>query len=544
MADRSSSGIGRRAGARSSAGNPSLSDLDHRILDLLSSLRVLTLPQLATISPEIPSRTLRYRTARLAKHGFVGRSRPYRERGSAPHHLWPTRKGEAIANGKPPPRGGERREPNPLFLAHAAGLTELYVVLKTGLPEGTRLAAFDREAEAREAFTTYAREERAIAPDACIAVAEADGRKLFGFVELDLGTMSHRQLKAKAAGYGEYARLEAWHHRNPFCPALLFITTSEKRARSFLAASRREIDSTQMLVGCVGLAHDLRRSIGAREWLVGDGEQTTDLLSILRAARRPYDEAEEREATQRREEEAERNRLCSDPKALAERLRGELRYGWGNDQLGRSATAALQLSLEGEGALNGIERAALEAVAGMLAEPLAARLADREPTPSEREPLAVLVAHHRASQIERLDQIAGQFGEGPELRGKRRWLESGELLAAGDLDALLRHAERDRENRAEQERLREDYLRWREKEAKRLAKMQGFIARHRSGRDAFLAKVDRGALRRCSGCEEIAYPDPERAASDRHIKPHVAARCHFCGAGVLAEIEPDSENST
>jgi hypothetical protein len=544
MADRSSSGTGRRAGARSSAGNPSLSDLDHRILDLLSSLRVLTLPQLATISPEIPSRTLRYRTARLAKHGFVGRSRPYRERGSAPHHLWPTRKGEAIANGKPPPRGGERREPNPLFLAHAAGLTELYVVLKTGLPEGTRLAAFDREAEAREPFTTYAREERAIAPDASIAVAEADGRKLFGFVELDLGTMSHRQLKAKAAGYGEYARLEAWHHRNPFCPALLFITTSEKRARSFLAASRREIDSAKMLVGCVGLARDLRRSIVAREWLVGDGEQTTDLLSILRAARRPYDEAEEREATQRREEEAERNRLRSDPKALAERLRGELRYGWGNDQLGRSGTAALQLSLEGEGALNGIERAALEAVAGMLAEPLAALLADREPTPSEREPLAVLVAHHRASQIERLDQIAGQFGEGPELRGKRHWLESGELLAAGDLDALPRDVERDRENRTEQERLREDYLRWREKEAKRRAKMQGFIARHRSGRDAFLAKVDRDALRRCSGCEEIVYPDPERAASDRRIKPHVAARCHFCGAGVLAEIEPDLGDST
>jgi len=122
MAGRSSSGTGRPAGARSSAGNPSLSDLDHRILDLLSSLRVLTLPQLATISPEIPSRTLRYRTARLAKHGFVGRTRPYRERGSAPHHLWPTRKGEAIAKGEAPPRGGERREPNPLFLAHAAGL--------------------------------------------------------------------------------------------------------------------------------------------------------------------------------------------------------------------------------------------------------------------------------------------------------------------------------------------------------------------------------------------------------------------------------------
>lgn len=544
MAGRSSSGTGRRAGARSSAGNPSLSDLDHRILDLLSSLRVLTLPQLATISPEIPSRTLRYRTARLAKHGFVGRSRPYRERGSAPHHLWPTRKGEAIAKGEPPPRGGERREPNPLFLAHAAGLSELYVVLKTGLPEGTRLAAFDREADARETFTTYAREERAIAPDACIDVAETDGRRLLGFVELDLGTMSHRQLKAKAAGYGEYARLEAWRHRNPFCPALLFITTSEKRARSFLAASRREIDGNRMLVACVGLARDLRRCVVAPEWTVGDGEQDADLLGVLRAARRPYDEEEAREKAQRREDEAERARLRSDPEALAERLRGELRYGWGSDQLGQRATDALRLSLEGKGgALDEIEHRALEAVGEMLAEPIDARLADRELKPPEREALAALVAHHRAGQVARLEEAVGRFGEGPKMRQRRRWLEDGDLLGIDSLDGLALDAEQDRESAAEQERLRENYLRWREAEAKRLAKLQGFIARHRTGHDAFLAEVDRVALRRCSRCEEIAYPDPERKPRPGGRR-HVAGRCHFCGAGTLSEPPTEPVKST
>jgi hypothetical protein len=544
MAGRSSSGTGRHDGARSSAGNPSLSDLDHRILGLLSSLRVLTLPQLATISPEIPSRTLRYRTARLAKHGFVGRTRPYRERGSAPHHLWPTRKGEAIAKGEAPPRGGERREPNPLFLAHAAGLSELYVVLKTGLPEGTRLAAFDREADARETFTTYAREERAIAPDACIDVAEADGRRLLGFVELDLGTMSHRQLKAKAAGYGEYARLEAWRHRNPFCPALLFITTSEKRARSFLAASRREIDRNRMLVACVGLARDLRRCIVAPEWMVGDGEQATDLLGILRAARRPYDEEEAREETERREEEAERDRLRSDPEALAERLRGELRYGLGSDQLGQRATDALRLSLEGSrGVLHEVERTALEAVGGMLAEPLALRLTDRELTPFEREALATLVGHHRAAQFGHLDEVTERFGEGPKVRQRRRSLEDGGLLGADSLDGLALDAEQDRESAAEQERLRENYLRWREAEAKRLAKLQGFIARHRTGHDAFLAEVDRSALRRCSRCEEIVYPDPERKPRPGGRR-HVAGRCHFCGAGMLSELPTEPVKST
>jgi hypothetical protein len=534
MAGRSSSGTGRRAGARSSAGDPSLSDLDHRILDLLSSLRVLTLPQLASLSPETPPRTLRYRTARLAKHGLVGRTRPYRERGSAPHHLWPTRKGEAIASGEPPPRGGERQEPNPLFLAHAAGLSELYVALKTELPEGIELVSFEREAEAREPFTTYSREQRAIAPDACIGVAEADRRRLYGFVELDLGTMSHRQLKAKAAGYGEYVQLEAWRERNPFCPALLFITTSEKRARSFLTAADREIDSARMLVACIGLARELRRCIVAPEWMVGDGEQATDLLDILRAARMPHDEAKEREEAKRREEEAEREQLRSDPEALAERLRRELRYAWGDEQLGREVTNALRLSLADEEALSEIERAALQAVGGMLTEPLAARLADREPTPSERGALGALVAHHRASQFERLDEAAERFGEGPKMRRRRQWLKDGNLLGVDSLAGLAGDAEQDHENAAEQERLRENYLRWREGEATRLAKRHGFIARQRIGREAFLAEVDRNALRLCSGCEEIVFPDPERKHGP--ARRNVAAYCHFCGSGVLSEL--------
>jgi hypothetical protein len=520
----------------------SLSDLDRHILGLLSSLRVLTLPQLASLSPETPPRTLRYRTARLAKHGFLGRTRPYRERGSAPHHLWPTRKGEAIANGEPPPRGGERREPNPLFLAHAAGLSELYVVLKTGLPEGIELSGFEREAEARETFTTLGREKRAIAPDACIQITDANAKGLIGLVELDLSTMSHRQLKAKAAGYGEYVQRRAWRQRNAYCPPLLFITTSEKRARSFLAAAEREIDSVRMLVACVGLARDLRRCVTAPEWMVGDGEQGVDLLAVLRAARRPYDEANEREEAQRREEEAERERLRSDPEALAERLQGELRYAWGDDQLGREATDALRLSVESEDGLSEVERAALKAVGGMLAEPLAARLPDGEPTPSEREALVALVAHHHASQLRRLDEAAKRFGEGPKLRRRRRWLEDGDLLGTDSLAALTDDAEQDRENEAEQDRLRENYLRVREAAAERLAKRHGFIARRRIGHDAFLAQVDRERLRRCSGCEEIVYPDPKREHGP--ARRDVAAYCHFCGSGVLRELPSEGVEPT
>ncbi|HET9162056.1 MAG TPA: replication-relaxation family protein [Solirubrobacterales bacterium] len=288
MAGSSSSPRGTRpTRARSLAASAPLSDLDRRILDLLSFLRVLTQTQLASLlSPEIPPRTLRYRTARLAKLGLVGRTRPYRERGSAPHHLWPTRKGEAIAEGGPPPRGGERREPNPLFLAHAAAISELYVALKISLPEGLKLTGFEREAEAREAFRGFDGKEHAVAPDACVQIEEADGRVLLGLIELDLGTMSARQLKAKAEGYGEYVEREGWRQRNSYCPPLLFLTTSEKRARSFLSTCGRTVDRSRMLVAATPLARDIDRSLAAREWLAGEREGL-DLLAVLRAPAAP-----------------------------------------------------------------------------------------------------------------------------------------------------------------------------------------------------------------------------------------------------------------
>jgi hypothetical protein len=188
-------GHASRAGARRSrspsrAKAPAVSDLDLRILDLLARHRVLTQNQLAAINADTPARTLRYRCARLARHGLAGRTRPYRERGSAPHHLCPTRKGEAFVTGSPPPRGGERREPNPLFLAHAAGLSEIYVALVTTLPAEVTLARFEREADAREPFETSLREKRAIAPNVFIEISDVDGRALLAFIELDMGTMS------------------------------------------------------------------------------------------------------------------------------------------------------------------------------------------------------------------------------------------------------------------------------------------------------------------------------------------------------------------
>lgn len=521
--------------ARSLAASAPLSDLDRRILDLLSFLRVLTQTQLASLlSPEIPPRTLRYRTARLARLGLIGRTRPYRERGSAPHHLWPTRKGEAIAEGGPPPRGGERREPNPLFLAHAAAISELYVALKTGLPEGLKLTGFEREAEAREAFRGYDGKEHAVAPDACIQIEEAEGRVLLALVELDLGTMSVRQLKAKAEGYGEYVEREGWRQRNSYCPPLLFITTSEKRARSFLATCSRTVDRSRMLVAATPLARDIGRSLAAREWLAGEREGV-DLLAVLRGARRPYDEVLKQEEEKQREEDAERERLRSDPAALREHLRKWRHRDWGVQRLGAEPAKALEITVERDEEPAEAERRALLALGAMFADPLSLQFGEGEPT-AERQPvLTELVEDQRARQLEEIEELAERVGEGPALREARGRIEGGELLTVADLSRLRLAAEDDGRSLKEQERLRSAYLSDREERALYRWKSQRLFTRLHSGPEDFLEEIDRRSLRLCRSCEEVAYPDPDRASYERGRRRDVAFRCHFCGSEKLAE---------
>lgn len=527
----------RQGRTRRPGHEPALSELDLRILGLLSHHRVLTQTQLAAISAGVPARTLRYRCKRLAKHGLLGRTRPYRERGSAPHHLWPTRRGEAMACGGPPPRGGERREPNPLFLAHAAGLSEIYVALEKALPDGVRLTRFEREAEAREPFETLVgREKHAIAPDAFIEITDAEGHELRAFVELDMGSMSHRRLKRKAAGYAEYVKAGAWREHHRFCPALLFITTTEKRARSFLATMKRELERETALLACAcDLARRLPRCATDSRWWIDRYEEPVDLLTALHEARRPYDEEVARWQAQRREEDAERERLLSDPEALHSHLQRWQHRDWGIKRLGETAAAALAITLEEDGELDWVEREAMAALGPMFADLHVPQLSEREPSMTEGQAFEALAHHYRDEQLERIDSIVGRFGEVPSLRKARRRIEEGGLLKGDDVRQLEYAMDRDDESRAAQGRLRKGYLYWREQEAERLVKAQGMLARLRARPEDFFAQIDRRSLRRCGSCEEIAYPDPENARDYR--KRHIATCCHYCGSGALAEVE-------
>lgn len=423
---------------------------------------------------------------------------------------------------------------------------EVYVALATTLPAEVRLTRFEREADAREPFTAWAsREKRAIVPDAFIEITEADGSSLLAFVELDMGSMSHRRLKTKAAGYAEYVKVEAWRGRHRFCPALLFLTTVEKRARSFLAAMEKEAGRGSLLLTCAcDLARRLPDSVSENRWLlsVDEGKQAVDLLTALREARRPFDEEQEQAKAERDRKDSERERLRSDPEALRSHLRSRSRDDWGIERLGHPAAAALTFTLEQDDPLEEAERVALRALGAMLADPLRAQLDDRELTAKERRAFDGLVRHHLARQLERVRDLAERYGEGPALRKERKRLQGGALPDRNDPSwRLSEEARRDGDARARQERLRDSYLGEREQRARQLAKAQGIVSRLRNRPEAFLEEVDRRSLRLCPSCEEVAYPDPEWARYERGARPDVSGRCHFCDAEELAKIEPAAE---
>src|SRR5437764_3304470 len=81
-----------------------LSDADKEILQFLTEHRIATTIQVQQLLG-MPERTARYRLERMKRLGFAGSLRPYAERGSAPHHWYPTKVADAWAGGAPVPQG-------------------------------------------------------------------------------------------------------------------------------------------------------------------------------------------------------------------------------------------------------------------------------------------------------------------------------------------------------------------------------------------------------------------------------------------------------
>lgn len=489
---------------------------------------------------------------------MLGRSRPYRDKGSAPFHYWPTRVSDAFVRGEPVPRGGERAEPNPQFLHHAERLSQLYVLLSVQAPTvGLRLHEFKREGDARELFRADGR-ERALAPDALIHLRDEQGRSLLAFVELDLGTMSHSRLKTKAAGYAAYVSQAAWTEQHPFCPCLLFLTTTEARALAFLKMltglagkqgrggyyGRRRGYLDWFAAAACAHARDPERSLSEACWddlaLAGGGLTLTDCLNKARAA---YDTTRAKEEAEQRAREAERELLRSSPDARRAHLQqNQLRIGGCLDQFGVAGATALALLLHLSEPMSDLERDAFAALTRQLADdPLEAEAAPEPvpPTWTDTNAVTALVDLYRRRQQARMEELARRYGEGPALRRDRQDLADGGLLGSYSWGSIKERAKRDHAARQEQERLRLAYLTRREREARLRRRETGLVARLARGHAATFAVVDRDRLRICDRCNEIAYPQkPERAGTGTYQERPKPARCHFCGASDLGPWDP------
>ncbi len=165
--------------------------IDHDILGLLRIHRVLTTPQLITLTQR-PERTIDYRLTRLRERALIERTRPYAASGSAPFFWWLTRTGGRLVEGTSPAPG--KGTPNPLFLRHTAAIAGLYVALSDVGPS----------------------------------------------VGLTFATMDQARLRAKVARHRSYCKDTVWWDRHPCCPALLLVTTSEARVNRFLAGVEKD----------------------------------------------------------------------------------------------------------------------------------------------------------------------------------------------------------------------------------------------------------------------------------------------------------------
>lgn len=132
-----------------------------------------------------------------------------------------------------------------------------------------------------------------------------------------------------------------------------------------------------------------------------------------------------------------RERLLGDPQALREHLRDRIgaRYLL-EDGFDQVPARALELLLDSPAAVEDCERAALRALAG--SDPLNARVGDAPPSAAVVHALGALVDHYRHAQLERVDDLAGRYGECPRLRAARRRLNSGELFAVSHAEELER----------------------------------------------------------------------------------------------------------
>jgi hypothetical protein len=295
--------------------------IDHDILGLLQLHRVLTTPQLITLTRR-PERSVDYRLTRLRERSLVDRTRPYAASGSAPFYWWLTAAGARLVEGTSPAPG--KGTPNPLFLRHTAAIAGLYVALRdAGSSVGLTLTCWRRDEDAWEDWSTFRGAGR-IRPDAYVELQlDVDGQDgvAGAFLEVDFATMDQARLRAKVTRHRSYCKDTIWWDRHPCCPALLLVTTSEARLNRFLAGVEKDRPRPSLhpeenlahydeLVAACAAVTSPEDAVVSPVWREAVGDAPFTLAQLLAPEVRQYRHVVARvEAAQRRHEEHRRRNL-------------------------------------------------------------------------------------------------------------------------------------------------------------------------------------------------------------------------------------------
>jgi hypothetical protein len=277
-----------------------LSAIDHKLLALRQGHRVLTTPQLISLTAR-PERTIDYRLSRLRGSGFVDRTRPYAESGSSPFYWWLTRRGAGVIEGSSPAPG--KGSPNPLFLRHTAAIGGIYVgLVDVGPHVGLTEPTWRRDELAWEEWVATMGGVKHLRPDAHLEVSlEVDGasERAGAFIEVDFATMDQKRLAAKVGRHRKYCEDRVWWDRHRGCPALLLVTTSDVRVTRFLSNIERttprsspygEIDplSWKPLVAACACVMSPEEALTAPVWRTSVADAPSTLTSLLAGEVRKY----------------------------------------------------------------------------------------------------------------------------------------------------------------------------------------------------------------------------------------------------------------
>jgi hypothetical protein len=333
--------------------------------------------------------------------------------------------------------------------------------------------------------------------------------------------MSHTRLRAKAELYAAYVASDAWRTRHPYLPALLFLTTTDIRARKFLKALARSLSHgprsntrRAFVAAAAGIVWAPRHLLSESCFADLDGHTGLTLPHILNTARAPYEQALAHQRERQAASEERLRVLRDDPSAMREHLRrGEHRLGSYLQALEPAALQAIKLLLASNATPpRPQERAVLRTIARDLGEALLELqpYTGDPPEPSVIGEVALLVEDYRASQAEQVKALIARHGDGPTLRRAETLLHNGELLDPSPFDGLERDAEHDVDGRREQHERRTVYLVWREQAARQLARKAGPLGRLTHPPTDFYPQLDREHLKICGRCQETIYPRARR----------------------------------